>query len=77
MNNCCAILVRFFVFLVNFLFRSNRENSPENPNYKIDEDEGIKQFKILDKIGEGTYGQVIHLLVNFLPCSLIHIRVID
>jgi len=40
------------------ILRSNRENSPENPNYKIDEDEGIKQFKILDKIGEGTYGQV-------------------
>ena len=43
---------------ITILFRSNRENSPENPNYKIDEDEGIKQFKILDKIGEGTYGQV-------------------
>ncbi|XP_063678767.1 cyclin-dependent kinase 12-like isoform X4 [Bolinopsis microptera] len=43
---------------IDAILRSNRENSPENPNYKIDEDEGIKQFKILDKIGEGTYGQV-------------------
>jgi len=44
--------------VINAILRSNRENSPENPIYKIDEDEGIRQFKILDKIGEGTYGQV-------------------